>query len=235
MNALTKSLRVKLSISQVMPHIRLPIGIKSEGSLFAMIDTGAGLNLGRLSYHKGIFESHPHLVATFAYIKDVENLSEFDIGGVDAEGNMTRVTAVIVYKTPFKVNAMPVNVAFGLSPSASTNTIIGLPFIRATRCSFFFDGTSDERVLSQTLGFNFPLTYQVPLRADKPPQTGDINTRASYQASSTATDNAPTTSPSATAVVHQSTPTFANAYLVPPSLCDTYELDDYEFLPVTQE
>ena len=62
--------KVDLSISQMKPHINLKIGKNGEAVLSTRIDTGAGLNLGNLAYHKSIYEQFPNLVASLAYIKD---------------------------------------------------------------------------------------------------------------------------------------------------------------------
>jgi hypothetical protein len=170
---------VTLSISQQMPHIRIKVGWNNDASLFAMIDTGAGLSLGRLSYHADIFKKRPHLVSSFVYLKDDPDMPEFDIGGVDQYGNTTRVTAVIVYITPFRVNGSSVTLSIGLSASASTNTIIGLPFLRAAEAALIMSPRDDESMVAQKLGVTFKIEYAVPLRADTTPML-DPDTHAAY-------------------------------------------------------
>jgi hypothetical protein len=169
MQAARAAPRVHLSISQQMPHIRFPVGSESTSTLCSMVDTCAGLNLGRLSYHLSIWKMSPHLVESFVFLKDVDYLDEFDIGGVDEHGNATKVTAVITYKTPFRVSAQSVHLSFGLSESASTNTILGLPFLRATRSAFIMTGDDDEVLICKRIGATFRVDYQVPLRANKAP------------------------------------------------------------------
>ena len=177
-----KKLNIRLNISQIMPHINLPIGTKQQATLSTMTDTCAGLNSGRLAYHKHIAEKQPHLVESFVYLKDVEGMDEFDIGGVDDQGKPARVTAVITYQTPFRVHGQPVCISFGLADSASTNTILGLPFLRATRSAIFLDGDGEESIVCQRLGTTFPLRYQVPLRADRSPDTGGKDVRGAFLA-----------------------------------------------------
>jgi hypothetical protein len=171
--------RAHLSISQQMPHILFPVGDESTGTLRSMVDTCAGLNLGRFSYHWSIWKTSPHLVHSFILLKDVDYLDEFDIGGVDEHGNATKVIAVITYKTPFRVSGQPVLLSYGLSESASTNTILGLPFLRATRSAFIMTGDDDEVLICQRLGATFRVDYQVPLRANKAP-TSAPDTHAAY-------------------------------------------------------
>jgi hypothetical protein len=174
MNVLKSIPQFRLSVSQVMPHVEFPIGGSSGSSLRTMIDTCAGLNLGRLQYHKSIYEQAPHLIEKFAYIKDIENLNEFNIGGVDEEYHGTKITAIVVHKTPFRVEAQKVVVAVGLSETAATNTIFGLPFLRASRSVIFLDEVQDK-LLVQRFGLSLPITYHIPLRADQAPPTGVEN------------------------------------------------------------
>jgi hypothetical protein len=172
--------KTHLSISQSMPHVRFPVGSDSNtATIMTMVDTCAGLSLGRLSYHLSIFKTSPQLVHSFVYLKDIDYLDEFDIGGVDQHGNPTRVTAVITYKTPFKISGQEVLLSYGLSESASTNSILGLPFLRATHSAMLMTGSDDETLICQRLGATFRIEYQVPLRADQAPIT-PRNTHAAY-------------------------------------------------------
>jgi hypothetical protein len=156
-----------------------PIGNSNTATIHSMVDTCAGLNLGRLPYHGSIYETSPHLVDSFIYLKDVDYLDEFDIGGADERGNPTRVTAVITYKTPFRVSGQQVLLSFGLSESASTNTILGIPFLRATQSAMIMTGSDDETLICQRIGATFRVDYQVPLRANKAPMSSR-DTHAAY-------------------------------------------------------
>jgi hypothetical protein len=168
-----------LSISQQMPHVRIPIGWLGDTTLCSMVDTGAGLSLGRLDYHKSIYETRPHVVSSFVYLKDSPDMDEFELGGVDEFGNATRVTAVITYKTPFRINGAAVTLSYGLSASASTNTIIGLPFLRASHSAILMTGNDDESMICQKLGTTFRIEYAVPVRASKTPNLPS-DTHAAY-------------------------------------------------------
>ncbi len=168
-----------LNISQQMPHIRIPVGLRGDATILNMVDTGAGLSLGRLDYHKSIYESRPHLVSSFVYLKDSPDMDEFDIGGVDEFGNPTRVTAIITYKTAFRINGQPVTLSYGLSSSASTNTILGLPFLRAAQAAILMTGNDDESMICQKLGSTFRIEYTVPFRANKTPNLPN-DTHAAY-------------------------------------------------------
>jgi hypothetical protein len=91
------------------------------------------------------------------------------------------VTAVITYKTPFRLSGQAVLLSYGLSESASTNTIIGIPFLRATRSAMIMTGDDEEVIICQRLGTTFRVEYQVPLRANQAPKVAqDTHSAFSY-------------------------------------------------------
>jgi hypothetical protein len=160
---------VQLSISQVMPHINIPIGKTSRAAtLCCMVDSGAGLSLGRLSYHKSIYNRHPELVHSWLDMKDSSDMEEFTIGGIDAKGAPTRVTSLISYYTPFTVNGQAVNIQFALAEDVASNAIIGIPFLRSTCSSVLFE---HDTMVAQKLGHTFKIFYQVPHQSEVAPMT----------------------------------------------------------------
>ena len=167
MNAIAQRHKVHLEITQVLPHVRLPIGKVGNSSVFAMIDSGAGLSLGRLQYHKSIYEKYPDLVEHFVYLKDADNMDEFGLGQI-GEGDGPKVTAVISYHTPWVINGQRVTASFGLSDSVTANTIIGLPFLKAADAITMFGSNA---LILQRVGTTLSIDYQVPLRANQAPQT----------------------------------------------------------------
>lgn len=78
-------------MSQVLPHIRIPISTgdddKPQATIQAMADTGAGLNLGKRSYHKSIHEGYPGLVLQYAALADLEN-SNLGLNGLSTTSVM---------------------------------------------------------------------------------------------------------------------------------------------------
>ena len=161
---------VFLEISQTLPHIHLPIGEhENEASLLAMVDSGAGLNLGRLQCHKSIYKQHSDLVEQFTYLNEASNMQEFGLGHV-GEGEGPKVSAVIAYRTPYVVAGRPVNVWFGLSDTVTTNTILGLPFLLAADAVSMY---KSRALILQKLGVTIPLSLQVPVRSDQAPQAAN--------------------------------------------------------------
>jgi hypothetical protein len=166
MQAMSAQQQVHLEITQVLPHVRLPIGDDGKATLFAMIDSGAGLNLGRLQYHQSIATKCPELVQQFTFLKD-SSMKEFGLGQV-GEGPGPRVVAVISYKTPFLVDGHKTSVSFGLSDSVTCNSILGFPFLKAADAIPMFGSNA---LILQKLGKTLNLDYQTPPKADAAPQT----------------------------------------------------------------
>jgi hypothetical protein len=179
LEAIQKQFDAHLGVTQSMPHVKIPIGLSKEAMLDTMADSCAGLNLGRLSYHESIRETHPELVHQFAYIKDLEHVNEFAIGGVEHDGPGITVTALITYKTPFKVNGAPVLITFALSDGSAANSIIGLPFLRATKSAFFLDSDGQDTLVIQKFGATFKVDYHAPMIGSRAPQT-DKESQANY-------------------------------------------------------
>ena len=171
MEALRRVFDAPVQITQNMPHIRLPIGAgDGKAVLECMTDSCAGLNLGNLAYHKSIYERCPELVHQFGYIKDYDNIEEFDVGGVASDGARAKVVAVITYKMPYRVNGVPTTMSFALSENTSANTILGVTVLRSSKTILCFDDHGNDAMIMQKLGATFPIAYHPPLLADQAPQ-----------------------------------------------------------------
>ena len=177
--AIKRQFEAHLGITQSMPHVRLPTGTNRDAVIDVMVDSCAGLNLGKLSYHRSIYEARPDLVHQFAFIKDLDNVKAFDIGGISRDAPALSVTALITYKTPFRINGQQVLVSFALSDGSAANTIVGLPFLRATRCAMFMEENGQDSLVVQKLGQTFKIDYHPPLVGETAP-SADSNVQASY-------------------------------------------------------
>ena len=132
-----------------------------------MIDTGAGLNIGKLSYHAGIAQTRPELVAKFKYSQDIPEMKDFQVAGINGgEDSKCSIEAVISYKTPYVVKGKAVIVTFALGKCISTNTVFSYPFLHGTKCSILFES---DTIVSGVLGESFRVESMRPLCADNPP------------------------------------------------------------------
>ena len=179
MEAIKRQFQATLGVTQSMPHVRFPVGLRREALVEVMVDSCAGLNLGRLTYHESIYKSHPEIVSQFAYIKDLENVEHFGVGGVDREAPGLKVEALITYKTPYRISGAPVLITFALSEGAASNTILGLPFLRGTRAALFLDSAGQDTLVVAKFGTTFRVEYHPPLVGTTAPQA-DKTSQASF-------------------------------------------------------
>ena len=71
-----------VQISKQLPHLNFPIVEGQKSSyMFVLVNTGTGLNLGNLNYHRLVAERQPNLVLKLAYFKDLENVDPFNTNG----------------------------------------------------------------------------------------------------------------------------------------------------------
>jgi hypothetical protein len=151
---------VTFPLSQIMSHTLIGIGLKGMGSLVAMVDSGLGCSIGRLSYHKSIADNVPELVAKFEWIP--EN-NQIGIGGIDVQRSPIKITAIVVYHTPHWCDGQPVPLTFGLSSHVSTNTILGIPFLRQAHAATMMNtNNGKESLMCSRFGQVFLLLYQPP-------------------------------------------------------------------------
>ena len=170
-----KRLDSEIQMSHVLPHIRFPVGPptndenKPNGTTLALVDTGAGLNVGRLSYHQSIYERFPHLVHEFAFLKDCDGVEPFGLGGVvkgDNDQSAKDIEAIITYKTPYVINGREVRVSLGLGQNVACNTILSWPFLQSLNASMI---TESQVVILGRLGAVLPYDNMVPMQANVAP------------------------------------------------------------------
>ena len=156
-----------LRMSQALPHIDIPVGmdIKSNQSLRVVFDSGAGLNVGRRSYHEGIRQNYPHLISHYIDL-EANNFDTPSIGGVDGNAYGTAVTALLTYRTPFLVHGQPVELAFGLVDGLCAKSIIGITTMQKAKMNYL---VHSQVVTSETFNHTFAVTMQKPMIEDAPP------------------------------------------------------------------
>ena len=157
-----------LAFSQVLPHMRFPIGTRTEnqGTLRCLIDTGASLNVGRTSYHDSIAKTRPDIVHYYGPITDAPGFNPLTIGSVNGDSPSTPLDAIITYKTPYVLNGRPVHLTFALGSSIATNSIVAFPFLQSIKAVLMLENMT---LVSSLLGESFPIDPMVPLRSDSAP------------------------------------------------------------------
>ena len=137
-----------LPLSETMPHINFPIGTgepHNNATICAMIDSGAGCNLGCKAYHLSIFEKFPNLVEAVESEVNQAEWQNINIGHIDADGQPVVISAVIVYKTPYEMDGHPVAIRIGIADKTAINTIFGITFLRSCESVVFFGGSTKNK------------------------------------------------------------------------------------------
>ena len=94
---------------------------------------------------------------------------------------------MIVYRTPFVLDGHPIELRVGFAENAAINTIIGMPFLRATRAVLHFQGSqhSPDQLVCPRLGVTLPVTMQTTVCTDEPVcvETPDRRSLVTFSAS----------------------------------------------------
>ena len=156
-----------LRMSQALPHIDIPVGIDKPGVLVlrAVFDSGAGLNVGRRSYHDNVRKSYPQLISNYIDLEE-GNYDTPAIGGVDGNAYGSAVTSLITYRTPFQFNGQPVGLTFGLVEGLCAKSIIGITTMQKARMNYL---VAPQVVTSEVFNHTFQVTMQKPSTDDVPP------------------------------------------------------------------
>ena len=138
-----------------------------KAMILGLVDTGAGLNISRLSYHQSIAEHHPKLVVQFVFFKDVPGLDPLQISGIGInkkDSTALECMAMITYKTPYMHAGCPIVVLLGLGEAITCNTVFSYPFLSAIKAGILFKSMT---MMSGRLGEVFPLEVMVLLKAQQ--------------------------------------------------------------------
>ena len=177
-----------LPLSDKMPHVHFNIGDKmTDATLCAMLDTGAGCNLGREDYHMAIEKRCPDLVLAVESQVNNSEWTNIHVGSIEEQGTPIVITSVIVYKTPFTTDGHPVQLRIGLAKNAAINTIFGIPFFRATQSVVHFRTTEhgSDQLVCPRIGTNLPVIMQTPSCTNSPDSIDKPDRRMSQTYSAT--------------------------------------------------
>ena len=166
-----QKLDAQLRITTQLMHIKIPVSTVKGVLLEVLVDPGAGVNVGRLEYHRAISQRYPNLVHQFANLADVADASEFAIGGIgEGSNNGVQCTAVIAYKMPVVVNGKQPVVSFALGENVACNSLVSLPFLKAIGANLLLPSNT---IVVDLFGETFTLDYKAPARSTEPPLVSD--------------------------------------------------------------
>ena len=132
--------------------------------LWLLLNSGAGVNIGSRTYHDKIREMFPHLIAGYIDCA-TDGFDDLPIGGTDGGAKGPAIVAVIIYHLPHVIHGHPATISFGLADSVMCDTIVGAPFIVATKLNV---SLADRVAVSPLLG-SFPISMERPVLSDAPP------------------------------------------------------------------
>ena len=157
-----------IQVSNQLPHVRMPVGRKSDKkkqeAIMFLADSGAGLNLGHLEYFMVLHANFPHLVKDFKPWNECTSMEMLSIGGV-SEAQKVHVSHIVKLHTPFEIKGRPVYIAVGLSNKVTTTAILGLPFFRSTKSQLDF---KNDVLTIGVFGTSLKLEYHLPTVRDNP-------------------------------------------------------------------
>jgi hypothetical protein len=116
-----------------------------------------GASIGSLKYHETLTKKHPKLVAQFINLDDTPDQNSFTIGGIDGKGG-TKVTHLVSYKTPYKIDGQQVLISLGLG-DFGVKTLLSYPFLKFIKDSILLESNT---LVSGALGEAFKLTIKRP-------------------------------------------------------------------------
>ena len=156
-----------LHISQVLPVIHMILGKDGSSSfLKCLLDSEAGMNLGKRKYHQRTAKQCPHLVVRYTDF-DTEEFDPIAVGGIDGQKWGTDIVACITYRLPWIINGSEAELTFGLANEVICNSILGVQFIERAKMVIDLAG---RVATSATLGVTFPLTMEEPRASSTVPE-----------------------------------------------------------------
>jgi hypothetical protein len=137
-----------LNIDMGFPIITWDLGLSSDTNavrLRSLFDSCGCANVGRLDYHLWIISRNPEIVAEFRFYDSHQPFDPISLDGVVTnpsdlkttdEGLLSEnhglLTAIVRYRTPYLLpDKSPLCISYGLGENVSTNTLTGLPLIKA--------------------------------------------------------------------------------------------------------
>ena len=116
-----------------------------------------GASIGSLKYHETFIKKHRYLVTQFINLDDSPDQNSFTIGGIDGKGG-TKVTHLVSYKTPYRIDGKQVLISLGLG-DFSVKTLFSYPFLKYIKASILLESNT---LVSGALGEAFKLTIKRP-------------------------------------------------------------------------
>ena len=125
-----------ISIDDSLPSVNIHVGLleDDENKMIMLVDTGAALNSGNLTYHLWVMSKCPEMVGEFVQCGGksdydvVKLLAALDLDMIQQPVEHGNMTVVIKYHTPYLVNKRdPLFLSFTLGNDEYIRCVLGLP------------------------------------------------------------------------------------------------------------
>ena len=150
-----------LQVSEGLPCVSFPLGDDlsedNQPTLEGGCDSMCGANIGNYKYHASFVQKNPQLVAQFIDLEEAVDQNSFTIGGIEGNGG-TRVTHLVSYKTPYRINSKVVIISLGLGDFV-VRTLFSYPFPKSLKASILLESNT---LVCGALGAAFKLTIKRP-------------------------------------------------------------------------
>jgi hypothetical protein len=125
------------------PHIHLQLGTKLDCPkcplLRCVINTAAMLTTGNFYFVAAVAKRYPHCIAKIFVPEDYNPIVLSGIVQQGGESVTTELTVGFQFHLPYLTkDRLPMSIVIATGPHVTVNTIIGLPFIQATRAIIDF-------------------------------------------------------------------------------------------------
>jgi hypothetical protein len=125
-------------IQPSFPHITLQLGqvlgCSKCPAICCVVNTAAALNTGNLHYYAAIAKAFPHALAAIFSAADHNPIVLSGIAQQGGASVTTDLTIAFQFHMPYLTReGHPTTLLIAYGPNVTVNTILGLPFIQATR------------------------------------------------------------------------------------------------------
>jgi hypothetical protein len=145
------------------PHIHLQLGTVLDCPncpvIWCVVDTAAALSTGNFHFVAAVAKQYPHCIAKLFVPKDYNPIVLSGIVQRGSESVTTELTVGLQFHLPYLTKeGDTTSILIATGPNVTVNTIVGLPFIQATRAVInLADNVAKLRALDAP---PFPLKYR---------------------------------------------------------------------------
>jgi hypothetical protein len=145
------------------PHIHLQLGMELDYPkcpvLRCVVDTADALTMGNFHFVAAVAKRYPHCVAKIIVPEDYNPIVLSGIVLRRGESVTTKLMVGFQFHMPYLMkDGSPTSIIIATGPHVTVNSIVGLPFIQATRAIInLSDNVANLRTIDAPL---FPIKYR---------------------------------------------------------------------------